>query len=281
MTQIETNSGVKLGLLGKSLPYTLSPLIHEMLMERLHIEGSYSKYEMDEDGAAHILNFMKKNHIMGMNVTMPYKEAMYMLVDVAGLNARGIMAVNTVLLIDGVLFGYNTDCIGAVDMFAKSNISLSSKKIVILGSGGAARAMVYAFRLEGASRITAASRNPGALKRLRENFSYVDTCSLEEIPDGDIIINATPVGMYPNTDESIVDRDVLRRFDIAADLVYNPSATAFLRAAKREGLTTVSGLRMLTNQAAASQEIWFNRHISSDITDSIYEELCERLEHTL
>ena len=195
----ETTDTIHLGVLGKTLGHSLSPEIHEDLLKQQNIRGSYLKYEMDEQEVRQILDVMKKEHVIGMNVTIPYKEVVYRLVDKLDEHAEAIGAVNTILIEDGVSYGYNTDYIGIISMFHKAGVSLAGKDIVILGSGGAAKALIYGFHLEGAASITVAARNEKAITCLKELFPYIHTCTLTDISTGDILVNTTPVGMYPHT----------------------------------------------------------------------------------
>ena len=272
----ETTDTIHLGVLGKTLGHSLSPEIHEDLLKQQNIRGSYQKYEMDEQEVRQILDVMKKKHVIGMNVTIPYKEVVYRLVDKLDEHAEAIGAVNTILIEDGVSYGYNTDYIGIISMFHKAGVSLAGKDIVILGSGGAAKALIYGFHLEGAASITVAARNEKAITCLKELFPYIHTCTLTDISTGDILVNTTPVGMYPHTGESPVGPSIIRQFKIAADIVYNPLITEFLKIAREEGLKIVTGLMMLVDQAIASEEIWLHKKLDYNIGNKIHDELAKQ-----
>ena len=163
-------------------------------------------------------------------------------------------------------------------MFHKASVTLSGRSVVILGSGGAAKALIYAFHLAKAAQITVAARNQKELEHLRQMFPYIRTCSFTEIPAGDLIVNTTPLGMYPNTGKSVVDATVIRRFRIASDIVYNPLITEFLHIAKQEGLQIVTGLMMLVDQAIASEEIWLSRKLDYQMGNRIHDELAARFQ---
>lgn len=266
------------GILGEKLGHSLSPEIHTNLLQQQGLSGTYEKYEMSREELTHIFNFMKEHQITGLNVTIPYKEVLFRMVDVLDRHAEQIGAINTIYLKDGISYGYNTDYIGVISMLSKAGVDLSGKHVVILGSGGACRALIYGFHLEGADSITIAARNTAAKQALRESFPYIHTCTLQDIPSGDLIINTTPVGMSPNIGKSVVGADVLRRFSVAADIVYNPLMTEFLRIAQAEGLQTVTGLMMLVDQAIGSEEIWLERkldyHMGSQIHDTLAARFC-------
>lgn len=272
----DTNSILRLGVLGGKLAHTLSPKIHADLLKQQGIRGTYEKYEMTRTEVDGLFSFMDENGITGLNVTLPYKEVLYHMVDVPDDAAEKIGAVNTILRKDGVSYGYNTDYIGVTSMFAKAGVDLSGKDVVILGSGGASRALIYGFHQKDAKTITIAARNEAAKRALKESFPYIETSTLENIPSGDIIINATPVGMYPNTGKSAVDAPVISRFAIAADIVYNPLVTEFLRIAEENGLKIVTGLMMLVDQAIGAEEIWLEKKLDYHMGNKIHDELAGR-----
>lgn len=272
----ENDNTLHLGLLGEKLGHSLSPEIHADLLRQQNICGTYEKYEVSREEISHVLEMMKEKNITGMNVTIPYKEVLYRMVDVLDEHAKEIGAVNTVFLKNGVSYGYNTDYIGVVSMFKKAGVELSGKEIVILGSGGASRSLIYGFHLEGASGITIAARNKDARERLAGQFPYIHTCGLDEISSGDILINTTPVGMFPNTGVSPVDASVIRRFRIASDIVYNPLITEFLRIAQEEGLQIVTGLMMLVDQAIGSEEIWLEKTLDYQMGNQIHDKLAKQ-----
>lgn len=276
---MENKSILHLGILGEKLGHSLSPEIHADLLKQQQIPGTYEKYEMTQEEVSHLFDFMKENELTGLNVTIPYKEVLYKMVDVLDDHAKEIGAINTVLLKNGISYGYNTDYLGATSMLKKAGFDLTGKDVVILGSGGACRALIYGFHLEGASSVTIAARNEKAKQTLQEQFPYIRTCTLNDIPSGDLIINTTPVGMFPNTGVSPVGGDVIRRFTTAADIVYNPLVTEFLRLAREEGLQIITGLMMLVDQAIGSEEIWLDKKLDYTMGNRIHDELAKRFFH--
>lgn len=264
------------GVLGESLPHTLSPEIHAYLLAQQQISGTYEKYEMNREALAGLFSWMDTQQITGLNVTIPYKEVLYRMVDVLDDAAKEIGAVNTIWRKDGISYGYNTDYIGVTSMFEKAGVDLAGKDIVILGSGGACRALIYGFHQKGAKTITVSARNESAKCALKKSFPYIALGRLDDIPAGDILINTTPVGMYPNMGVSPVGTEVLTRFQIAADIVYNPLVTEFLRLARENGLQIVTGLMMLVDQAIGSEEIWLQKKLDYHMGDDIHDELAKR-----
>lgn len=269
----QTENILHFGILGEKLGHTLSPEIHADLLKQQNLTGIYEVYEMSRDEVSQVLDMMKEKHITGMNVTIPYKTTLCQMVDVLDDRAKEIGAVNTILMKDNISYGYNTDYIGVISMFQKAGVELTGKQIVILGSGGASKALIYGFHLEGASVITIAARNKEARDELKKQFPYIRVCDLEDIPSGDIIINTTPVGMFPHAGVSPVGASVIRRFKIASDIVYNPLITEFLHIAREEGLQIVTGLMMLVDQAIGSEEIWLGKKLDYNMGNRIHEEL--------
>ena len=271
----QTENILHFGILGEKLGHTLSPEIHADLLKQQNLKGIYEKYEVNCEEVCHVLDMMKEKHITGMNVTIPYKTTLCQMVDVLDDRAKEIGAVNTILMKDNISYGYNTDYIGVVSMFQKAGVELTGKQIVILGSGGASKALIYGFHLEGASAITIAARNKEAREELKKQFPYIHVCGLDDIPSGDIIINTTPVGMFPHAGVSPVNASVIRRFKIASDIVYNPLITEFLHIAREEGLQIVTGLMMLVDQAIGSEEIWLGKKLDYNMGNRIHEELAK------
>lgn len=262
-------SMIKLGLLGERLTHSLSPKIHEQLFKQMKIQGEYKLYEVKEEALPILLDNLKKEQLLGLNVTVPYKEKIMQYLDIVGKEAQEIGAVNTILIQDGRTYGANTDYIGVQQMFIRNHISIEGKKITILGSGGAAKAVVYACIKGGAESICVVGRNTEQLHLFIERFPQIKICDYESIQRGQIIINTTPVGMYPHVGVSVVGTEVLTRFSIAIDIVYRPLETRFLQLAKESGATTITGLSMLVDQAIGSEEIWLKRKLDYRMGDDI------------
>lgn len=266
-------STVHLAVIGETLKHSLSPEIHKYMYRQLGIEGTYEKIELCPEEVCNVVELMKEKKLMGLNVTMPYKEAVMAYLDELGEDAKAIGAVNTIHLKDGKAYGYNSDHIGIRYMFELQNVSVKGKNVVILGNGGAACAVIYAMKNGGAAKITVVARTIEKAEKLKERFPYIECLTYEDELFGDILINTTPVGMYPNEGESVVEREVIRTFKAAADIVYNPLMTEFLNIAKEEGLKIVTGLSMLVGQAIRSEEIWFGQEIDYRLGNAIHEEL--------
>lgn len=265
---------LKLGLLGKKLSHSFSPQIHDLIMKKMNIEGKYGLYEVLDYQVADKIAWFNKMDFSGINVTIPYKREVMKHIDELSTEALKIGAVNTVLFYKGYSKGYNSDYYGFRITLEKFNINVNGKSIVILGTGGAAAAVFHCVKDLGASNIKLVSRNPWDISD-DWNKNNIDIVSYKELDSlkGEVIINCTPCGMYPDCSRSPVDRNILSNYEYAMDLVYNPKETIFLNYAKSIGLKTCNGLYMLIGQAIAAQEIWNNVKIEKGIIGTIYNAL--------
>ena len=251
------------GLLGEKLGHSLSPMIHQEVFHALEIQWHYDLIELTREQLPQVFDYMKQRDITGFNVTIPYKEDLYHMVDILDEASKQIGAINTVHIQDGVTYGYNTDYIGAVRMLTREGYDLKGKDVVILGSGGSCKALIFGYLREGVNRLTVAARNEVALQELVERFPEIHTISLDHISNisADLIVNTTPLGMFPKVGVSPVEAIHLPRFKTAADIVYNPMHTQFLKDATMAGLDIIPGIMMLIEQAIAAEEIWLGREI--------------------
>lgn len=261
----------RFGLIGKTLSHSISPLIHEIIMKELKIEGSYELFEIYEGELFNGINKLIKNGINGLNVTIPYKVAVIDYIDEISNEAKKIGAVNTIKVKDGILKGYNTDYFGFKSTLNKFNIEIRNKDAIILGTGGAAASIFQCLKDIGASNITLVSRNPERIGDFWENrgsrvISYEDLNGFK----GEIIVNCTPCGMYPDSKHSPVPYYILNNYKAAVDLVYNPEKTVFLSYAEKAGIIHVNGLYMLLSQALEAERIWNDVTVDYEFIDYIY-----------
>lgn len=233
---------LRCGLIGERLAHSYSPAIHARLAA---YEYRLVELRPDELGA-----FLQGGEFDGLNVTIPYKQAVLPFCDSLSETARRIGSVNTLVRRpDGGLCGFNTDYDGFLAMFRRSGLSAAGKKALVLGSGGASRTVQAALRDLGASEVVVVSRTG--------DTNYVNL--YDRHPDAKLLVNATPVGMYPNNGTRLVDLRRLPALDGVFDLVYNPARTALLLDAERLGLPALNGLTMLVAQAAASSSLFTGR----------------------
>lgn len=246
------------GLLGEKLGHSYSPFIHELL--------GMPGYQLFQLTADEIEPFLKRNDIAGLNVTIPYKQTVLPFCHSLSDIAQRLGNVNT-LTFDaaGHIHGDNTDYQGFLYMLQRAGISLSGKKVLILGRGGAAKTAALAAADLAAGEIVMVSRSGGE--------------KLEKHSDAAVLINATPLGMYPNNHQQAVDLQLFPALQAVVDLVYNPLRTQLVLAAKKANIPAIGGLSMLAEQARAAAQIFQERSIGKEETSRIYSSLLQEIEN--
>jgi shikimate dehydrogenase len=270
---------MKFGLIGAKLGHSVSPQIHEILFKKLGIDNhnQYDLLEMERsDISAHLQTGCGYT---GMNVTIPYKiDVMPFLKEISHAADR-IGAVNTIHVTEDGLFGYNTDYVGFGRSLDHAGIKAEGNDCIVLGSGGAARAVIQYLADAGAAHITVVSRNPLLLKPSFSDFAHrigieiIGYHELENRKGAPLMVNCTPVGMYPNMQVCPISEKTAARYEALVDLIYNPKDTLFLQYGKRHGAITLNGMFMLVAQAVVSEEIWLERQIGNDVINSIAKEM--------
>ncbi|MDE7348316.1 MAG: shikimate dehydrogenase, partial [Clostridia bacterium] len=251
-------------VIGEKLTHTMSPQIHKAYFDYYKKDATYGVKQI---AMQDMLDGCKDTLMQydGFNVTVPYKEKVIKYLSGTSQEAKKIGAVNTVVNSDGKLYGYNTDPYGFEGMLKANDVEIKGKTFVILGSGGASKSVYFILKQRGAKLVKIATRNQGK-KDVDDFITYHD---LERFK-GDVIVNTTPVGMFPNTDGCPVSDEIIKNFDTVVDIVYNPVYTQLLQNAVRLGKKAVGGLYMLVAQAMKSQEIWNNSITDEALTKRIF-----------
>lgn len=240
------------GIVGARASISLSPSMHNVAFSAKRVNAIYLPCETNR--LSDFLKFARKMGFVGFSVTMPYKRAIIRELDWTEPLAEQIGACNTVAVQHGKWMGWNTDAAAVVEVLTK-RLRLAGSRILILGAGGAARSAAFALRGEGAGVFIAARREIAARKLARAISAQAIPWSSVDGLDVDAVINATPIGMAPNSD--VVPIDLARlHVRVVFDMVYYPMETRFLAEARGRGLTTISGLEMLVDQGARQFEIW-------------------------
>lgn len=274
---------MKLGLIGEKLGHSQSPAIHAKLFQLLGIPGTYELLEMNRHDIPGELKRLKQEGYTGVNVTIPYKiDVMPLLTEIAS-EAQVIGAVNTIHMTPQGDFGYNTDYSGFGRSLQYAHIAVQDKNCVVLGTGGAARAIIKWLHDAGAKTIAIVSRNPQDKPEFTAFAQTLgaDMCTYEALrdrTDGDILVNCTPVGMYPNVDASPISPQIVAKYAAVVDLIYNPKRTRILQYAQQQGAKTLNGMYMLVAQAVGSEEIWLRRPIEAALIQEIVQEMEKRYE---
>lgn len=250
---------MRCGLLGRKLGHSYSPQIHSRL-------GDYP-YLLFEKEPDELADFLCSEDFTGINVTAPYKKAVIPYLDELSPVAARLGAVNTIVRRNGKLIGHNTDYYGFLTMVRSSGIQVASKKVLVLGSGGASNTAVAALQELGAQVIV--------ISRSGEN----NYNNLDQHRDAAIIVNTTPLGMYPNTDEAPFDLTAFPRLEAVLDVIYNPARTKLLQQAESLGLVTANGLLMLVAQAKETSEWFTGRTLDEDRIFVIHRELQQQMKN--
>lgn len=254
-------------LIGDPVDHSLSPLIHNAAYEQLALDFIYLAFNVPPQMLSKAINGLRAIGFKGANITMPHKVDVIKLLDEVDIETREIGAVNTIVNSDGSLKGYNTDGSAAVDALKSVGVQLSGIKLAVLGAGGAARAICFAAAQEYPSQLLVVNRGERKAILLAEKIENKFGITTKHLPlrsnllkrdlaEADVVINATSVGMNPDTEESVISPRLLKRDAVLMDIVYNPLETRLLTEAKHLGLRTVNGLHMLVNQAAKAFEMW-------------------------
>lgn len=248
---------MKYGLVGKSLGHSYSKLIHEQLDSK-----PYDLASLDEAQLDHLL---KTKDFIGINITIPYKETVIKYLDEIDEIVKEIGAINVIRNNNGKLKGYNTDYYGLKKLFISSSINVKNKHCFILGSGGTKNTAKKVLNDLGAKSITVVSRT-----KSENTITYDEFYKLDNV---EIIVNTTPIGMYPNIEGEIISLDNFNNLEGVIDVVYNPYTTRLVTRAKLKGIKAIGGLKMLVEQGIKASEIFTSSTYSLEKYNEVYSSL--------
>ncbi|MCK4884453.1 shikimate dehydrogenase, partial [Candidatus Bathyarchaeota archaeon] len=255
-------------IIGDPVEHSLSPVMHNAAFKELGLNLVYVAFTVTTKELKDAILGARRLGLQGLNVTMPHKNAVMNYLDEVDATAKAIGAVNTILSNQGKLIGYNTDGNGAMIALQENGVYPEEKKLVLLGAGGAAKAIAY-HAAQDVDELVILNRTPEKAKKLaealRKSFgnkvkggTLSSTVLKDELETADILVNATSVGMHPDVNISPVPSSLLRRDLCVMDIIYNPLETRLIADAKSVGAKVVSGLEMLIYQGAVAFEIWTN-----------------------
>lgn len=242
----------KYGLIGHHLSHSYSQIIHQYLFDKNNIAATYSIIDIEKEKIENYINQLKNNIYQGFNVTIPYKEEVIQYCDILTDSAKNIGAVNTIYLRDGKVVGDNTDYLGFISELKIYDIDVKGKDVYVLGNGGASKAICYA--------LESLKANPIIVSRSGEGLTYDE---FKQIDHYDVLINTTPVGMYPNIGECIIEECHVKKASVCVDLIYRPQVTRFLSYANE----AYNGLYMLIFQAIHAEEYWQKTKLNYDLEE--------------
>jgi len=272
------NKIIAFGVIGHPIEHSLSPVMHNSVFKHLGLGYEYLKFDVHPKDLGKFIENCKENNFIGLNVTIPHKISVIRFLDKISEEARLINAVNTIKFEDKTAIGFNTDGLGCVRALLEWIEEIKGKRILVLGAGGASRAISFQLAIEGADLLISNRTYDRALtlgNEIREKvgkrveivkFSHDEMKNF--INDIDVLINATSVGMFPKVDEIPIPEDLLKFLNedaVVMDIVYNPIETKLLREAKALGFKTVDGVGMLVYQGAESLRIWLDIEAPIDL----------------
>lgn len=245
------------GILGQNIHYSKSPMLHNEYYKLKKYPFEYTIFDIKDNEILDFIRNLRKNDILGFNVTIPYKELIIKYLDEITYPANKINAVNTVLVSKNSLVGYNTDYSGFIKSLKINNLEISGSKALIIGAGGAAKAVYHALSDLNCRNIELTNRNLE-----KASIYFGDYCNiiplsyLKDLSSYDIIVNCTPLGGMNHKNLLPIEVNSIKKGCIAYDLVYNPIETRFLKEAKKHGAITINGESMLKYQAYEAANIW-------------------------
>ncbi len=265
-------------IIGCPIEHSMSPIMHNAVIKDLNLDYVYLAFNVNPYDLKLAVKALKTLDVKGINVTIPFKEKIIKYLDEINPIGQKIGAVNTIKNEDGYLIGKNTDAEGSKKAILNSGYAISGRNVLILGAGGAARALSYGLAND-INKITIINRNKNRAeklaKELNRNFGIdikskkFSTSTLkEETKKADLLINTTPIGMYPNVDITPISAEFFHKDLFVFDVVYNPLETKLLKEAKECGCKTLGGLDMLVYQGVSAFEWWTNEKPNVNIMKS-------------
>ncbi len=272
------------GLIGNPVEHTMSPLIHNTLAKKLNNNLIYVPFHVEEGQVSKAVDGAYALNILGMNVTVPYKsQVMSGLVQIDEL-AANIGAVNTLVRCESGFKGYNTDMPGLYRALLSEQIKIEGEEVILLGAGGAARAVAFLCASRNVSKVYLLNRSLGTAQAVaievnekckRECIVPMELADYTKLPDKKFLaIQATSVGLYPNVEQAVIEDEAFyQKIHTGYDLIYKPSNTHFMQLVKEQGGMAYHGLKMLLYQAVIAYELWNDITISDELAEEVYEVL--------
>jgi shikimate dehydrogenase len=249
-------------VVGNPIGHSLSPMMHNSALAHSGLDGCYLAFRVENIAAA--IHGIRGLGIRGASITIPHKIAVLPYLDKVDPMAADIGAVNTVINREGVLYGYNSDCAGAVKALSEKTV-IKGKDVAVIGAGGGARAIGFGLKQEGGT-VTIINRTRSRGEKLARDLGcrFRPLAELKKLPY-DIVVNATPVGMRPDVNSMPLAPDLMEPEMVVMDMVYNPLKTRFLKEAESSGCTIVDGVSMFVHQGAVQFELWTNKKAPVDV----------------
>ena len=258
----------KFFVIGNPIEHSLSPKLHNYWIQSNNLKAVYDKIKLDLSELDNLIKDVRENKIDGINVTVPFKNSVIPFLDKLSNEAEKTQSVNTIYLRDGMVIGHNTDIKGFELAIKHTNYDIFEKKVLILGAGGVSPSIIVALNNMGVKKIFISNRTQSKAENLKKTFSEIEVVKWGTMPDFDMIINATSLGL--KNDESIpLDYSKISTEKFFYDVIYNPSETNFLRSAEKNGNKIENGKKMFIYQAQAAFKIW--NSLEPQVDDKVME----------
>ena len=242
-------------VIGNPIDHSLSPELHNYWIKQNNIDAIYNKKKLNDDEIKNLILNIKKQIISGVNVTVPFKKAVIPYLDELSDEAKKTQSVNTIYLKNQKVVGHNTDIVGFEKAIKKTNTDFSGKKIFILGAGGVVPSLIYASMKMKSSEIFVSNRTKENAEKIKNFFNNIKLINWGDIPDFDVIINATSLGL--NQDDKLnLNFSKIKKNKLFYDVIYNPTETHFLNIGKKLGNKCENGKLMFIYQALEAFELW-------------------------
>ena len=242
-------------VIGNPIEHSLSPRLHNYWIKNNGIDAIYEKTKLDEDELENIVLQIKQKKIYGANITVPFKKAIIPFLDELTIEADSTQSVNTLFLKDNKVIGHNTDIIGFETSIKKSKFNILNKEVLILGAGGVVPSIIFALNKMKVSKIIISNRTREKAENLKKLFKNIKIIDWGEVPNSDMIINATSIGLKKE-DHINLDFSLTSKNSLFYDVIYNPKETEFLKTGKKMGNMTLNGELMFIYQAFYAFSIW-------------------------
>jgi len=245
----------KFVVIGNPIEHSLSPILHNFWIKNNSIDAIYEKLKLNEDELEQQILQVKEKKISGINVTVPFKKIIIPFLDELSIEAESTQSVNTIYLRDNKVIGHNTDIFGFETSIKKSKYNLTDKEVLILGAGGVVPSIIFALNKMKISKIKISNRTKDKAENLKTLFKNIEIIEWGEVPNVDMIINATSLGLKKE-DKINLDFSLISKNGFFYDVIYNPRETNFLKTGESLGCTTLNGKLMFIYQALLAFNIW-------------------------
>ena len=253
-------------VIGNPIEHSLSPKLHNYWIKNSGIDAIYEKQKLNENELEQIILLVKEKKIDGINVTVPFKKTIIPFLDELSIEAKSTQSVNTIYLKENKVMGHNTDIVGFEASIKKSKYNLVNKEVLILGAGGVVSSIIFALKKMKVSKITISNRTKKKAENLKKLFENIEIVEWGVVPNFDVIINATSVGLKKEDDINI-DFSSISKNKFFYDVIYNPKETSFLKIGKNLGNVILNGKLMFIYQALSAFNIWHG--IRPDIDEKV------------